>query len=854
MADSADNFCNPNFSPVPLRGNASWTALAASGLSDLLARAAEHAPRGNCVFWGLPFKIGARPVVVCEGQKPVARKLPSVRAQWLVFAHACDIRELDRDAKGFIRSSRGVGMLGEHAADYVMVYADGTEERAAIRRRHHIGAPQRIWGENCVQTVACGKPMAVRAHDRPPSEWGQSQFRVSANDNAPWVHWLWAWENPNPRKPLVEVRFEPVSGAVVVAGITSGRASECPLRWRSRRKATLTLPRGEELDPALDGCGCLSQIRIDMGAVISAVSRPVYPNDKWGKTCNNALPQVSSREVLVEYACHPDARFYLPGGRVVPAARLEEKGKAGALRVVAPSTQQVALRVVEKGSSKPVAVKLHVHGDGGEYLAPMDRHREVNPGCFEDYSTDFAHNGIHLCTYIPGETRMKLPLGKVYLEVSKGFEIRPVRKVVRVTRATREITIELEKVLPWREQDWVSADTHVHFLSPTTGLLEGSGEGVNVVNLLDTQLGELMTNTGDLDGKTTHGSVEAGGDGEYLLRVGSENRHHVLGHISLVGYNGPAITPFCSGGPDESALGDPIEVLLTEWAQQCRRQDGIVVLPHFPNPRMEHAATIVHGDADAVEMTSWGNLYAGIDPYSLSDWYRYLNNGYLAAAVGGTDKMSATTAVGTVRTYARIARQRKFTYDAWKEAIRRAETFVTYGPLLELEVDGRPMGSRIAMSRRGGTVDVTWKVASVTIPMTSVELIANGEVIDGRVVDPESDQGHFSVKVDKCTWLALLVRGHYADKPEIIAAHSSPVMIDVAGTEFYSAADAMTILEQIEGALAYLDTVGTRAETKAYKRMRMVLTSAHRKLHNRMHRSGVFHEHSATTNHPEHRG
>ena len=726
MPDFANDCCNPDFKPLSLRGNASWTCLETSGLSDRLAQATQHAPRGDCVFWGLPFKIGARPVVVCEGQKPVARKLPSVRAQWLVFAHVSDARELDRDAKGFIRSSRGAGMLGEHAADYVMVYADGSEERVAIRRRHHIGTPQRMWGENCVQAVASGKPMAKRADDLPSDQWGGAQCRVRANDDTAAGYWLWAWENPSPLNPLVEVRFEPVSGGVLIAGISSGRASECPLRWRARRKAILKLPRGEQLDPAQDTHGRLSQIRIDMGAIISAISRPRYPDDNWAKTYNNALPVVSSREVLVEYTCHPDARFYLPGGRIIPAARLEEKGKAGAMQIVEPATQQVTLRVIEKGSSKPVPVKLHVHGATGEYLAPMDRHREVNPRWFEDYSSDFAHAGIHFCTYIPGETRLKLPLGKVYVEISKGFEIRPVRKVVRITRATNEITIELEKVLPWRERNWVSADTHVHFLSPSTGLLEGSGEGVNVVNLLASQWGELLTNAGDFDGKTTHGSVEAGGDGEYLLRVGSENRQHIMGHISLLGYNGPAITPFCSGGPDESALGDPIEVLLTEWARQCRQQGGVVVVPHFPNPRMEHAATIVHGDADAIEMTSWGGLYHGIDPYSLSDWYRYLNNGYLAAAVGGTDKMSATTAVGTVRTYARIARGRKFTYDAWKEAIRRAETFVTYGPLLELEVDGRPMGSRIAMSRRGGTVDVAWKVASVTTPMTAVELVANG--------------------------------------------------------------------------------------------------------------------------------
>lgn len=67
-----------------------------------------------------------------------------------------------------------------------------------------------------------------------------------------------------------------------------------------------------------------------------------------------------------------------------------------------------------------------------------------------------------------------------------------------------------------------------------------------------------------------------------------------------------------------------------------------------------------------------------------------------------------------------------------------------------------------------------------------------------------------------------------------------------------AAADAVTILEQIEGALAYMDTVGTRAEDAAYKRMRLVLTSAHRSLHNRMHQLGAFHAHTPVTDHSEH--
>ncbi len=499
-----------------------------------------------------------------------------------------------------------------------------------------------------------------------------------------------------------------------------------------------------------------------------------------------------------------------------------------------------------------MAVKLHVHGEAGEYLAPLDRHRIVNPAWFEDYSVDFSHNGLHACTYISGETRLKLPLGKVYIEISKGFEIRPIRRTIEVTPETDSITIEIGRSLNWRERNWVTADTHVHFLSPISALLEGAAEGVNVINLLASQWGELMTNVGDFDGKSTWGSREKGGEGEYLVRVGTENRQHVLGHISLLGYNGGIIAPMTTGGPDESALGDPVEMLLTEWARQCHQQGGLVVLPHFPNPRAENAASIVSGEVDALEMTSWGNLYAGINPYSLSDWYRYLNCGYLIPAVGGTDKMSAGTAVGTVRTYARLKPDEPFTYPAWMEAVRRAETFVTYGPLWEFSVEGRPMGRRISLPAGGGAVDVTWQVASVTVPMTRVDLVVNGEIRESRAVDAWQDSGSWRVGADRSQWMALLVRGHYPDQPEIIAAHSTPVMLDVSGSELFTANDAVTILDQIEGSLAFVDTIGTRTEDKVYRRMRMALESAANRLHTRMHRQGIFHDHNPNCDHPEH--
>ena len=852
MAKVEDGPTTSLFHPLKLTGNVRLADLTSCAeVSEHMRAAAEHAPSADCVGWGIPFHI--RRVVLLR-DKSVRVKLDPVRTQWLVFMHTSDAGPLATDSNDMPTAKCGVGRLGDHAADYVVLYADGSEARLPIRRRRQLGAFTRWWGENCFEAVAHTKPRPINAHhEQAASSWGRSQTRAEAADSGRWINWLWAWENPHPRKAIVGLRFEPRAGVIVLSAISAGNASSHPLRWGTREKAVLRLPRADAFDPRLDDMGLLAQVKLDMGQVISATKRLLYPNESWGRTYNNKLPEVSDRELLVEYTAHPDARFHLASGRTVPLRALSPAGRSGPLAYVPPATQRVTIRVTEKGGAKPVPVKLHLHGEAGEYLAPVDRHRIPNVAWFEDYSVDFSHDGVHHCSYIPGLTRVDLPLGRVYLEVSKGFEIRPVRKVFPVTPRTTEIVLQLDKVLPWREKGWVSADTHVHFLSPVSALLEGAAEGVNVVNLLASQWGELMTNVGDFDGKTTWGAKDTGGDGEYLVRVGTENRQHILGHISLLGYEGDIIAPMTTAGPDESAIGDPVGCLMTEWARQCRQQNGVVVIPHFPNPRGETAATLVTGGADAVEMTAWGNLYRGIDPYSLADWYRYLNNGHLIAAVGGTDKMQATTAVGTIRTYAQLRPDEEFTYAAWKQAVRRGRTFATYGPLIEFSVEGQPPGSRITLDRRGGRVAVDWSVATVTVPISRVDLVVNGEIRESQTVNRESDRGSWSVKLDRSSWLALLVRGHYADKPEIVAAHSSPVMVELEGSPFFAAADAVSILEQIEGALAYLDTVGIRAEDKARKRMRMVLTSAHRSLHNRLHQFGHYHDHTPVDDHPEHR-
>ena len=801
---------------------------------------------GEQICWGIPFSLASKDennlVYLESGEADIT--VEQISARYLVFIHSSEMPHPDAESDGIIKNFKGVPPILQTVCEYIICYADGSGVTVPIRSRMEINDIRVGWGQGAFLAVPHRRGSAfatvtddIYAGRKSDMPWGPSQYRASsAGSDWDQQKYLYAWENPYPDKKIAGISIKHHCGKLFLMGITAGDISGNPLRYGRRRKFAFSLESVE------DNVNPLDLADIDLGHIISVTPRPFYNNQEWEKGYNNQQPEYRKGEYIVEFNAHDDAVLYVGAGNDKTPVAVKNRSDYGDILSILPAEQPVKL-IVKGPDGAPVPVKVHAHGIAGEYLPPRHRHRIPNPYWFEDYSVDFVH-GQHWCTYIDGTAEYLLPQGEVYFEISKGFEILPVRKRFDITAETSEIEIKLEQVLDWRNKGWVTADTHVHFLSPDSALLEGEAEGVNVVNLLASQWGELFTNIGDFTGKGETGS------GDYLVRVGTENRQHILGHISLLGYDGSMILPLTTGGPDESALADPVDITLTEWARQSRLQNGLNILPHFPNPRAEAAAAIVSDVIDGVEMTSWGDLYSGISPYSLSDWYRYLNCGYHVAAVGGTDKMSAETAVGTIRTYAKVNPNEPFTYQAWKDSVKSGNTFATYGALIDMRVEGTEMGTRIEL-KSGAELNVEWTVASVTIPVTAVELVINGETagitrLDGFI---GSRSGYFKAKIDESSWVALRVRGHHADKPEIITAHTSAVMIYRDNKPPLNAADAITILEQIEGVTAYVKTLGTKAQEQQYKQVLMALTSAHRALHNRMHQLNYFHNHTPTDHH-----
>jgi hypothetical protein len=219
------------------------------------------------------------------------------------------------------------------------------------------------------------------------------------------------------------------------------------------------------------------------------------------------------------------------------------------------------------------------------------------------------------------------------------------------------------------------------------------------------------------------------------------------------------------------------------------------------------------------------------------DWYRYLNCGYRLPAVGGTDKMAATMPVGANRVYAFLG-QDEFTFANWAAAVRRGNTFVTSGPLLFFQVDGHEPGSDIKLRAGGGTIEVRVE-AKCFVPINRLEVIWNGRV----VASTENQAGaramnlHDTLRVKESGWLAARCSSRTGLTAEYfkIAAHTSPIYVQVPGRELFSEQAAAYFLTLIEGCQTWVENLAVRPDAERLARIQAVLAEAHAKLAQRMH-------------------
>lgn len=798
-----------------------------------IERAIRDLPGGEQTFWGIPFSLSDQCwLILGAGPDAIEINLASQRAPtFVLFAHFCNSSYDATVGTNWRGNINFVMRPGEHLADYILRYADGSEYRQPIRRRFEISEPTNGWGQLA---------FAARSHeqDRPLDWngvheqrcWGADQTGVAQGyDILSQRYWIYALPNPHPDRSLASLCLH-TTGAdtIAIAGITLFHGREHPLRHRRLETLRVTLPREEEL-----------HADIDLGIVAGTYALPSFNPDEWLVAEPKGLGEEptgasSLDQLLIDVTACPDATLQI-GRRRVEMRNVYAAGKSTSddgqvhVEILTPKKIWLNVTIVDDSTGLPTPARVHFRAPDGRYFPPYGHRHQVNSNWFEDYGGDLLL-GSTPYAYVNGRFQIELPVGECYVELAKGFEYEPVRAKLAIEPGQSDLSLPIHRRYALRKQGWVTADTHVHFLSPQTAWLEAQAEGLNLINLLASQWGDLFTNVWDITGDQSNVSRD-----DTIVWVGTENRQHLLGHISLLGGKGSSVFPMCASGPSESYFGDPTWSSLSEWADRCRERDGVVIAPHFPNPYAEVVADIILGKVDGVEIRDFYS--PTLNTFGVAEWYRFLNLGYRVAAVGGTDKMSAGMPVGGVRTYAQLGED-EFTFANWGRAVRGGRTFTTSGPLIGLQVEGRDLGDEIELPSGGGALELHAEAQSVH-PFDCLQVILNGQVIAEEKAENGTRAASIqtSVRVDHSSWLAARCLGKlkaWHCWPIHIAAHTSPIYVTVNARQQFSSGGAAYMLTLLEGGMTWLDTLAIPVDADRHAAVRSIFEKASEQLHARL--------------------
>jgi len=819
------------FSPVAVAYN-----FPSKGGSKLSVELAAKIPRGSGRYWGIPFRLAgekepANVLRLAEGARATVG-VGAKRANHLCFLHY-------REGRYAHEHGEAGGLL---LAEYIVHYADGETVTVPVRSRYELGSRDHVWGQYPYAAVGMNDMHVfdfMSQEARAKSPWGRLQTDAELASGPAWIY---AHENPRPGVPIDSIALRGLDrDAVCLVGLTLYEGPGHPLRHNPRRYFKLELPRGAQL----------TSLDVDMGVLVRDAGNAAPRTRRWLKAPDAGLGVTKDAEevrdnVRILEATAADGATLTAGTTTKDAEKthrlsLGEAYHAGSSRdggvrlsVSHGRESWVHVTIRDGETRKPVPARVHFSGPDGEYYAPYGHHTVINNNWFEDYGADVVLGRMNYA-YVHGTFQTNLPVGEVYVEVTKGFEYEPLRKRITIRAGQRQLELVLRRWTNRARDGWATADTHVHFISPHTAWLQGQGEGLNLINLLASQWGRLFTNVGDITGEAALEKENT------LVWVGTENRNHMLGHISMLGTHGQPVYPMCCGGPAEAYLGDPDERTMAEWADECRRKEGVVIRPHFPQPNLENPVDIILGKIDALELRNYDTPgSAPLDAYMLREYYRYLNCGYRVACVGGTDKMYAGMPVGGVRTYARLDKNRAFDFKNWAAAVRAGRTYSTSGPLIELTVDGHTMGEEIRLRGGRGTVEVH-AAAESAWPIHRLEVVRNGQIAASTVRKEGARRLEIRTRIpiEGSSWLAArcgstLQAIHVW--PVYLSAHTSPVYITASGKRLFSPSDATYMLTLIDGGLTYLDTLSVRYSEKRHREMKAIYRKAREALRSRMPR------------------
>ncbi|HEX5478746.1 MAG TPA: CehA/McbA family metallohydrolase [Dehalococcoidia bacterium] len=505
----------------------------------------------------------------------------------------------------------------------------------------------------------------------------------------------------------------------------------------------------------------------------------------------------------------------LPAGSYLLAAMAVADGRPATLDVPVECSAagRLSVRISDEETGERVAARVYC-ADALAPLAPagtaLRRDRDGN----EWFHADGGFEAI--------------ASGRVRLRVVRGIEYQPAEFDVNVRAdANESVDVRLRRWSHMAVDGWRSGDVHVHMhyggelaMTPADAALAQRAEDVHFMHM-------MVANCNDggtlMDAEHFTGAPHELSHGDHILRWGEEYRNALYGHMCLVGIPS-LVEPVFTGVPFSTHDHDwPPNAAI---ASSAREIDGTVTYAHpllygggldldrvFGEPRNVEAKELpvdaALGRIDAVDILSYPGSNAAVTEL----WYRLLNCGLKLAATAGTDAFmnvvdstellafdtrAFSNPPGGQRAFVRI--EGEFTGESWCAGVRRGETFVTNGPMIDFNVDGARIGSELRVER-GATVRIEASAGS-WLPMQRLEIVTNGEVVASAEATYEGRFAHVEheLRIDESCWIAARVVGdaHELVMDESLYAHTSPIYVLAHGAPIARPDDAAYFVAWID--------------------------------------------------------
>ena len=132
-------------------------------------------------------------------------------------------------------------------------------------------------------------------------------------------------------------------------------------------------------------------------------------------------------------------------------------------------------------------------------------------------------------------------------------------------------------------------------------------------------------------------------------------------------------------------------------------------------------------ETDAEGYTEWGWIDWGFKTY-----YAFLNCGFRMRPTGGTAAGVHPVPAGFGRVYVQV--EGELTYDKWIRSLNAGNSFVTTGPMLLVQFNGKPAGT-VFKGDEAKQLHITGTVES-RLPLDRIEIVVNGDVVRTLRITP----------------------------------------------------------------------------------------------------------------------